>query len=165
MNVEIDDILEQIARAQSAWDQYNIQSRLPTDPRSLVQGHLWDAFNNGHRSAQARRDPAASSAAWNALEHALLELTNVANRLGGRAHSRSGRLTPTLPNDRRRVQPRVPDRSEGTANRITLSFGDLDACIGSYGTCGRGALHGGAGREPRRCPRRMTARMRCRRPR
>jgi hypothetical protein len=101
MNVEIDDILEQIARAQSAWDQCNIQSRLPTDPRSLVQGHLWDAFNNGHRSAQARRDPAASSAAWNALEHALLELTNAANRLRGRAHSRSGRLTPILPNDRR----------------------------------------------------------------
>jgi hypothetical protein len=74
MNVEIDDILEQIARAQSAWDQYNIQSWLPTDPRSLAQGHLWDAFNNGERAAQARRDPAASSAAWNALEQALLEL-------------------------------------------------------------------------------------------
>jgi hypothetical protein len=101
MNVEIHDILEQIARAQSAWDQYNIQSRLPTDPRSLVQGHLWDAFNNGQRADQARRDPAATSAAWNALEHALLELTNTANRLCGRAHSRSGRLTPILPNDRR----------------------------------------------------------------
>src|ERR1035437_6813291 len=127
MNVEIDDILEQIARAQSAWDQYNIQSWLPTDPRSLAQGNLWDAFNNGERAAQARRDPAASSAAWNALEQALLELAN-------------------------------------TANRITLSCGDLDASDG-FGTCGRGARHGGAGREPRRCPRRMTARMRCRRPR
>jgi hypothetical protein len=42
MNTEIDSILEQIARAQSAWDQYNIQSRLPTDPRSLAHGHPWD---------------------------------------------------------------------------------------------------------------------------
>ena len=120
MNVEIDDILEQIARAQSAWDQYNIQSRLPTDPRSLVQGHLWDAFNNGHRSAQARRDPAASSAAWNTLEHALLELTNTANRLSGGAHSLTGRVTPILPNDRRVGAFSSTSVTDGT-DRRTLS--------------------------------------------
>jgi hypothetical protein len=101
MNTEIDSILEQIARAQSAWDQYNIQSRLPTDPRSLAHGHPWDPFNHGLRPARLRRDPAAISAAWNALEHALLELSNAAKRLRGRAYPHSGRVTPILPNDRR----------------------------------------------------------------
>jgi hypothetical protein len=101
MNAEIDSILEQLARAQSAWDQYNIQSRLPTDPRSLAQGHPWDPFNNGLRPARVRRDPATINAARNALEHALLELSNAANRLRGSAYPRSGRVTPILPNDRR----------------------------------------------------------------
>jgi hypothetical protein len=101
MNTEIDSILEQIARAQSAWDQYNIQSRLPTDPRSLAQGHPWDPFNNGLRPARVRRDPAVISAAWNALEHALLELSNAAKRLRGSAYPHSGRVTQILPNDRR----------------------------------------------------------------
>jgi len=101
MNAEVDSILEQIARVQSAWDQYNIQSRLPTDPRSLAQGHPWDPFNNGLRPTRVRRDPAAINAAWNALEHALLELSNAANRLRGSAYPRSGRVTPILPNDRR----------------------------------------------------------------
>ena len=101
MNAEIDSILEQIARAQSAWDQYNIQSRLPTEPRSSAQGYPWDPINNGLRPARVRRDPAAINAAWNALEHALLELSNAANRLRGSAYHRSGRVTPILPNDRR----------------------------------------------------------------
>ena len=125
MNVEIDDILEQIARAQSAWDQYNNQSRLPTDPRLLVQGHLWDPFNNGHRSAQARRDPAASSAAWNTLEHALLELTNTANRLRGTVHSLSGRVTPILPNDRRVGAFSSASMTDGS-DRRTLSGSPLE---------------------------------------
>jgi hypothetical protein len=118
MNAEIDDIREQIACTQSAWDQYNNQSRLPTDPRLLVQGHLWDPFNNGHRSAQARRDPAASSAAWNTLEHALLELTNTAKRLRGRARSLSGRVTPILPNDRRVGAFSSASMTEGSDRRI-----------------------------------------------
>jgi hypothetical protein len=65
MNTEIGSILEQIARVQSAGDRYNIQSRLPTDPRSLAQGDPWDPFNNGLRPARVRRDPAAINAAWN----------------------------------------------------------------------------------------------------
>ena len=65
MNAEIDSILEPIAHVQSAGDQYNIQSRLPTDPRSLAQGDPWDPFNNGLRPARFRRDPAAINAAWN----------------------------------------------------------------------------------------------------
>ena len=101
MNTEIGSILEQIARVQSAGDRYNIQSRLPTDPRSLAQGDPWDPFNNGLRPARVRRDPAAINAAWNALEHALLELSNAANRLRGSAYPRSGRVTPILPNGRR----------------------------------------------------------------
>jgi hypothetical protein len=125
MNAEIDDILEQIACTQSAWDQYNNQSRLPTDPRLLAQGHLWDPFNNGHRSAQARRDPAASSAAWNTLEHALLELTNTANRLRGRAHSLSGRVTPILPNDRRVGAFSSTSMTDGS-DRRTLSGSPLE---------------------------------------
>ena len=101
MNAEIDSILEPTARAQSAGDQYNIQSRLPTDPRSLAQGDPWDPFNNGLRPARVRRDPATINAARNALEHALLELSKAANRLRGSAYPRSGRVTPILPNDRR----------------------------------------------------------------
>ena len=97
MNAEIDSILEQLAHAQSAWDQYNIQSRLPTDPRPLAQGDPWDPFNNGLRPARVRRDPATINAARNALEHALLELSNAANRLRGSAYPRSGRVTPILP--------------------------------------------------------------------
>jgi len=101
MHAEIDSILEPIAHVQSAGDQYNIQSRLPTDPRSLAQGDPWDPFNNGLRPARIRRDPATIDAARNALEHALLELSKAANRLRGSAYPRSGRVTPILPNGRR----------------------------------------------------------------
>ncbi len=60
-------IVGAVAQALPAWDQYTTQARLPVGPHWLDQGHRWDAFNNGHRGAQERRDPAVASAAWNAL--------------------------------------------------------------------------------------------------
>ena len=82
---EIDRILQLITRARSAWDQYNIQLALPSDPTWIQQGHPWDAFNNGRRAAQVRRDPAAIGRTWNRLQESLVELSDTAERVRGRA--------------------------------------------------------------------------------
>ena len=101
MNEETDHILALIARARSAWDQYNIQLALPADPRWIEQGHPWDAFNNGRRAPQIRRDPAATGAAWNRLQNSLVELSDVANRVRGRAAPSSLTTAVDPPYDRR----------------------------------------------------------------
>ena len=81
MNDEVHRLLELVYRAQAAWDQYNIQLRLPDQPRWLPQGHPWDPYNSGMAAPQARRDPQVMSAAWNDLETTLLELSYSAQRL------------------------------------------------------------------------------------
>jgi hypothetical protein len=165
MHAEIDSILEQLARAQSAGDQYNIQSRLPTDPRSLAQGHPWYPFNNGLRAARVRRDPATINAARNALEHALLELSNAANRLRGSAYPRSGRVTPILPNDRRVGAFIAASVAEGRDRRTAFRSRRQTSTpeLARLAPTGAEPLHGGPGREPRRCPPRMRGRTRYRR--
>lgn len=85
MDHEIKHILALIGDARSAWDQYNIQLSLPpADTPWLVQGHPWDAYNNGRRAPQVRRDPAAVGAAWNRLQSSLVELSDAAHRVRGR---------------------------------------------------------------------------------
>lgn len=81
MDDEIRRMLGLVERAQTAWDQYTIQRRLPDQTGWLTQGHPWDQYNNGSGAPQARRDPAAMNAAWNDLETALLELSYSAQRV------------------------------------------------------------------------------------
>ena len=83
MDEEIATALRLIREARSAWDEYNIQLELPADPTWIVQGHPWDAFNNGRRAPQRRRDPTAIGRAWNRLERSLGELCDVAERIRG----------------------------------------------------------------------------------
>lgn len=101
MDEEINHILQLIARARSAWDQYNIQLALPVERDWIQQGHPWDAFNNGRRAAQARRDPAAIGRAWNRLQESLVELSDTAERVRGRAAPGEFSAPPMLPEDRR----------------------------------------------------------------
>ena len=101
MDEEIDRILQLITRARSAWDQYNLQLALPADRGWITQAHPWDGFNNGHRAAQSRRDPAAIGRAWNRLEESLVELSDVAQRVRGRAAPGTVGAAPVLPDDRR----------------------------------------------------------------
>lgn len=97
-------IADAAARALAAWDQYTIQSRLPRDSRWLDQGSHWDDFNNGHLAAQERHDPIVVSEAWNEVERALLELSNLTARL------RDPHLATTL---------RFQDRRSGAFSRIS----------------------------------------------
>jgi hypothetical protein len=64
-----------------------------------VQGSHWADFNSGHLGAQERRDPAIARAAWNTLERALAELSNLTARL--REHW--GLSIPVLPFQDRRM--------------------------------------------------------------
>jgi hypothetical protein len=103
---ELKQITDAVARALAAWDQYTTQGRLPRDSHWLDQGSHWDDFNNGHLGEQERRDPVVTSAAWNTLEQALLELTNLTARL--RQHW--GMSKPVLP---------FQDRRMGTFSRVS----------------------------------------------
>ena len=123
---EIEHILGLIDRARLAWDQYNIQLSLPpTDTPFLVQGHPWDAYNNGRHRPQARRDPAAVGAAWNRLQGSLVELSDTASRVRGRlalapvsAPANSIRRSPC-----RGLQPRMVHR-EPAADIAGSTFPD-----------------------------------------
>jgi hypothetical protein len=109
MDNEIEHILALIGSARSAWDQYNIQLSLPpADTPRLAQGHPWDAYNNGRRAPQARRDPAAVGAAWNRLQGSLVELSDTANRVRGRLA-----LAPVSA-----AAPRPDDRRVGAFSRV-----------------------------------------------
>jgi hypothetical protein len=114
MDNEIEHILALIGSARSAWDQYNIQLSLPpADTPRLAQGHPWDAYNNGRRAPQARRDPAAVGAARNRLQGSLVELSDTANRVRGRLA-----LAPVSA-----AAPRRDDRRVGAFSRV-WSTGD-----------------------------------------
>ena len=111
MDEETDRILRLIATARSAWDQYNIQLSLPlADTPWIIQGHPWDSFNDGHRAPQVRRDPAAIGAAWNHLQTTLVELSDAAERVRGRAG------LPPLPFP----APTPADRRVGSLDRAEL---------------------------------------------
>ncbi len=126
---EIEHILGLIDRARLAWDQYNIQLSLPpTDTPFLVQGHPWDAYNNGRHRPQARRDPAAVGAAWNRLQGSLVELSDTASRVRGRLALAPVSAPATRSDDRRvgafsrawstgNPPPTSPDRHSQTAPR------------------------------------------------
>ncbi len=102
MDEDIDHILQLIATARSAWDQYNIQLALPPAGTAwFTQAHPWDSFNNGHLAPQVRRNPAAIGAAWNRLQDALVELSDASQRVRGRAGLPTVTLPVMAPDDRR----------------------------------------------------------------
>lgn len=99
MNADTQRIADLVHGVRTAWDQYTVQVRLPAEGGWRSQGHAWDAYNRERVIAEARRDPLAMSAAWDAVEEGLGELSAAVDRLraeeqGARAAVSAAEQTP-----------------------------------------------------------------------